>query len=255
MKLMRNTFILLLMAAASFSLPGMAQKTMEENAGIVDIIPVTYSPLDSVPDWVKQKTTPEEFALWKRLSHYFHVDHTVVLLQDELSEKQRTALYDRVKETCEEAENGTYKGKLRGNISISVHPERPRLPHRWQVCEQKWIDESTTYQHLKSLIYPSETWEDEGVEFNIWFIYNLNNKTLDIIKHTLSATREDMELTSNGHIQYQRVEQELLGRFEGILKCKDTAGKPVEETFDTAFTFYPDRITPWLPEDAGDMRH
>ena len=38
----------------------------------------SFCPLDSIPDWVKEKTTQKEYELWKKASRYYQVDYSVL---------------------------------------------------------------------------------------------------------------------------------------------------------------------------------
>ena len=58
----------------------------------------SFCPLDSIPDWVKEKTTPKEYELWKKASRYYQVDYSV--LQKDLSKDQKRRLYESLEEAC-----------------------------------------------------------------------------------------------------------------------------------------------------------
>ena len=57
-----------------------------------------YSPIDSVPNWVMHKVTPNEYQLWQNLSHFFYVDHSV--LHEEMSQESKDKLYADIENTC-----------------------------------------------------------------------------------------------------------------------------------------------------------
>ena len=69
----------------------------------------SFCPLDSIPDWVKEKTTPKEYELWKKASRYYQVDYSV--LQKDLSKDQKRRLYESLEEACEKME---VRGKQEG---------------------------------------------------------------------------------------------------------------------------------------------
>lgn len=62
----------------------------------------SFCPLDSMPDWVKEKTTQKEYELWKKASRYYQVDYSV--LQKDLSKEQKRRLYESLAEACEKME-------------------------------------------------------------------------------------------------------------------------------------------------------
>ena len=59
---------------------------------------VLYMPLDTVPEWVKKKVTPEEYELWKTMSSKY-----------ELSQRQRDSVYSIIKPLVQNIKDGKTK--------------------------------------------------------------------------------------------------------------------------------------------------
>ena len=68
------------------------------------------APLDSVPEWVKEKVTPKEYEIWKTMSSVFYIDYSI--LKTELSPKRKQEIYDGLKKICEELKKGNFQIKL-----------------------------------------------------------------------------------------------------------------------------------------------
>lgn len=63
-----------------------------------------YMPLNYVPEWVKEKVTPEEYELWKTLSSKYKISYS--FLEMDLKINQKADLYSTVKTLCKDIESG-----------------------------------------------------------------------------------------------------------------------------------------------------
>ena len=68
---------------------------------------VLYMPLDTVPEWVKKKVTPEEYELWKTMSSKYEINYSV--LEEELSQRQRDSVYSIIKPLVQNIKDGKTK--------------------------------------------------------------------------------------------------------------------------------------------------
>ena len=59
-----------------------------------------YSPLNVVPEWVKEKVSPEEYELWKTLSSRYEIDYS--FLKKEISPQRMENIISYVEQLCEE---------------------------------------------------------------------------------------------------------------------------------------------------------
>lgn len=64
-----------------------------------------FMPLDSIPEWVKEKTTSEEYQLWKIMSTRYEINYS--FLDMPLRDDQRTDLYKTLRNICKKIEDGT----------------------------------------------------------------------------------------------------------------------------------------------------
>ncbi len=213
-----------------------------------------YAPLDSVPDWVKEKTTVGELALWQRLSQHFQVDYTV-MLHDDLSEKQKKSLYYHIRKTCEEVENGTYKGPTKVKFSTMVNFSKSLLLHRWKVCQLSWMDEYNSFNSLKSLIFQSQEKKDDGLVLSISYTYDWKTKDFHLISFDAVPVLSDSRFEGSGCVKYDKIEKKVYGHYSGILHYRKNDDSYAEEIIETDYVLYPDRIEAFLPEKVGMMEN
>lgn len=256
---MKSKLIILLTTFILSSLYVFPQKSSTENDSIFRMIPSlnpeldkieiyeTYAPLDSVPDWVKRKVTPDEYELWKKLSQYFLVDHTV-LLNDELDAQQKEQLYDNIKNICKEVEEGTYDDPIHVKLTLNVLSFKARLPHKWNIIERTVIDEKFSYNKVKCLIYQSQKDKNAGLEITVWYTYNDITKYMNVIHFDLSPVnmqKSNESTQSNTFYRYHKPEKKFYGSCSGIISYIYN-GETINEPYKTDFTFYPDKIERWL---------
>ena len=93
---------------------------------------VVFMPVDSVPGWIKDKVSAEEYQLWKALSSKFSVDYSI--LEYPLTDKQKSALYTTVSALAKDIESGEiveYMGLFSAaNLIDSVLPQQKMLKNR-----------------------------------------------------------------------------------------------------------------------------
>lgn len=155
----------------------MAQKIDDE-----EVAKELVMPLDSVPKWIKEKVTPEEYRLWKTMSHIFRINYS--FLNRDLSIEKHEQLYSDIKQMCKSIEKGKYYSRKGELFSISL-PAPIDTTLNWSVCELIQIDDSIQFCKRKSIIYRSKYSEKIYLECSIWYIYNSKKKDIDIIKYEI----------------------------------------------------------------------
>lgn len=243
---------IILLAICTFSAWCQAQELPKENLGMgFDTVENRVTaPMDTVPEWVRQRTTPEEYEAWKALSRHFQIDYTV-LLYDDLTEKDKEMIYHQVQEACNAVENGTFKGKTGTLFSIRLHPQRPQYTRRWKLEDIAHANGNLTFYKLSSVIYRSPDRPDKGLEVCLSFLYDRFQKQAQIV-NVESRPLWNGDLANGGCTHRYRIPEKVIeGRYEGTLIYKDDNGMAVEENISTTFSLYPDRITLLLPEEVG----
>lgn len=137
------------------------------------------APLDSVPNWVRERVTPEEYEIWKCMSSVFQVSYS--FLFQNMSIKQRGLLYKDLTQMCESIKKGEYSSKKGELFAVSL-PAPVDTSLIWRVNELIQIDDSIQFCNQRAIIYRSERWEKACVECSVWYIYNSRKKDVEIIK-------------------------------------------------------------------------
>ena len=144
-----------------------------------------YSPLSSVPDWVEAKTTPQEYALWEKLSEHFRIDYSI--LRQPLSQAQREKLYDDIAATCKAIANGSYSAPTKTPLAFHI-PPAPDTSIQWNVADKIQIDEHIRYEKVEGIVLKPENRDNVAVKSMAWYIYNSEDKSVYLIKDTLRGS-------------------------------------------------------------------
>ena len=141
---------------------------------------LVFMPVDSVPEWIKDKVSAEEYQLWKTLSSKFSVDYSI--LEYPLTDKQKGALYTSVSAFAKDIESGKitrYMGRFTGITLANVATaQRKMLKNRsesggdgeikyrdtgfWEIC---YIEEA------KSSIDVGAEYAVQGKEVTVTYPY------------------------------------------------------------------------------------
>lgn len=252
---MKRTIIILVIVLISSNLYLFSQKKTTENDSISCAIPSfvfddiefyeKYAPLDSVPNWVKRKVTSKEYKLWKKLSRYFFVDHTV-LLNDELNEKQKEELYNEIKRICKEVEEGVYNAPIHVRLTLNNLSLKTTLCHKWKIIERTLIDEHLSYNKISCMVYQAQKDKNAGMKTTVWYTYNDITKDMNVINFVLSpADTQQNDEKSNTFYRYQKTEKKFYGYCSGTISYLYN-GENIKESYQTNFTFYPDKMERWI---------
>lgn len=169
-----------------------------------------YSPLGSVPDWVETKTTPQEYALWEKLSEYFRIDYSI--LRQPLSQAQKEKLYESIAATCKAIANGSYSAPTKTPLTFHIPPATD-TSIQWNVA-------------VKSMT---------------WYIYNSEDKSVYLIKDTLQSTGQGARINAVQTFYYDKEGQKLCGSCAGTLTFLDNQNKWRSVDFNKSYDFPVDK--------------
>lgn len=169
-----------------------------------------YSPLGSVPDWVETKTTPQEYALWEKLSEYFRIDYSI--LRQPLSQAQKEKLYESIAATCKAIANGSYSAPTKTPLTFHIPPATD-TSIQWNVA-------------VKSMA---------------WYIYNSEDKSVYLIKDTLQSTGQGARINAVQTFYYDKEGQKLCGSCAGTLTFLDNQNKWRSVDFNKSYDFPVDK--------------
>lgn len=170
----------------------------------------SYSPLGSVPDWVETKTTPQEYALWEKLSEYFRIDYSI--LRQPLSQAQKEKLYESIAATCKAIANGSYSAPTKTPLTFHIPPATD-TSIQWNVA-------------VKSMA---------------WYIYNSEDKSVYLIKDTLQSTGQGARINAVQTFYYDKEGQKLCGSCAGTLTFLDNQNKWRSVDFNKSYDFPVDK--------------
>ena len=71
---------------------------------VTDVIKCEFMPQNVIPNWVKEKLTPQEYELWMKLSQKYEIDYSI--LKNDLSVEEKKRLYNKI-EKIYQAPNDT----------------------------------------------------------------------------------------------------------------------------------------------------
>lgn len=63
-----------------------------------------YMPLDSIPEWVKEKVSQDEYELWEIMSTKYEIDYSI--LKEELSTSQKDSVYSIIRKLSSDIKDG-----------------------------------------------------------------------------------------------------------------------------------------------------
>lgn len=131
-----------------------------------------------LPEWVKNRTTPEEYALIQEMSQYYRLDCSFLKSRD-LTDKVRKEIFDAYKEEIELARKGQVKlpdepdrcygfvGKLRPD-SLRAYDEQPAVVKKY-------------------LIYSDINGYDAHVELSVAYTRNVKTGDIHLLGRELKA--------------------------------------------------------------------
>lgn len=100
-----------------------------------------FMPLHVIPEFAKDRMTPEELRLWETMSAHYNIDYS--FLETDLQEEQKTSLYASIRTICELFESGKETGYA-GYFAVQRlfdHTGLMKLERltRAEVSPDKWV--------------------------------------------------------------------------------------------------------------------
>lgn len=193
-----------------------------------------YSPLGSVPDWVEAKTTPQEYALWEKLSEHFRIDYSI--LRQPLSQAQKEKLYDSIAATCKAIANGSYSAPTKTPLAFHI-PPAPDTSIQWNMADKIQIDEHIRYEKVEGIVLKPENGNNIAIKSMAWYIYNSEDKSVYLIKDTLQSTGQGAQINAVQTFYYDKEGQKLCGSCAGTLTFLDNQNKWRSVDFNKSYNF------------------
>lgn len=185
-----------------------------------------------VPGWVKELTSPTEYALWEELSKNFKVDYSI--LRKTLSAEQRGLLYEYMAKICEQIENHTYPFELGGILVFSV-PEPIDTLLDWDICEYKQIDENLSYREFEGIVFRAAACPEAQVKVKVWCVYDKAKNDMHIIKNDMQAARKGVGGDGSVVVRYDEGKRMLLGSCAGSLRYLDPSNVLQSADFNKSY--------------------
>ncbi len=205
-----------------------------------------YAPIDSVPCWVQEIVTDEEYMMWKTLSHYFKVNYSV-LLNDHLTQNEKERLYKQVKEVCEQVENKTYPYPIGTELQLNTVTLKPLPLNQWMLEERSVISANKTLNKVSCVIYRGKSNADIYLKVMLLYFYDNYSKKMIVLNSDLSVIPNETVMKESDNIyNYVRVKKQLYGECKATLRYKTVDNNEVEENVHLTYDFFPDKWEQWL---------
>lgn len=140
-----------------------------------------FMPLDSIPEWVRQKIAPKEYQLWKLLSTRYEIDYSI--LNFDLNVQQKAELYENLESLCQEIENNP-DGESLGYLLIQSLSQSSPIINR---IEKLNSPEGETDIHRTA--GPITIYSVNGVDacVKVTVSYSINSKMTEITSASANA--------------------------------------------------------------------
>lgn len=188
---------------------------------------VGCSPLNDVPEWVKQSVSPEEYEAWETLSSMFYIDYS--FLKYPLSEKRKEEIRSFIYDMAEKIKNGSYNQK---GAELTFANEEVIPVEDWptEIIKKK-----------NGTIYSSINGYDLHVLLTLWYKRNEQTGNLHILQHTVTINAaEQLKIDKNDLPKVTFFNDDnaeiLKGCCSGTLVFTDTEKRVHEESFSSYFS-------------------
>ncbi|MDD3038314.1 hypothetical protein [Bacteroides sp.] len=195
-----------------------------------------YTPLDSIPEWVKNKVTVEEYNLWKIMSSVFRIDYS--FLKQDISSGKRLRLYDNLRQICNSIKSGEYSNSKGEQFTISIVADvDTTLNWKFDVLFQ--IDDNIQFCKRNAVIYQVEDLEKVQLSCEIWYIYNSLKKDAYIIKYDVLPVEPLARFQGSVVFSYQKELNQFEGSCAGTFQYYDKWNKEHFQNLNKSFAFSP----------------
>lgn len=192
-----------------------------------------YSKLNEVPEWVKNRVTPEEYELWKTMSEVYQIDYS--FLKGHISGDRKPQMLDFLHRTVSKIKDGSYpveKGTL--FCVADEYKVDPLL---------KWEQSELECRKKSCVIYSNRDGYDAHFKLTIIYGYDKEkNKVYPIKSETEGFSFSGVEVINNGDIpiiRYHEIDGKMHGTCCGTLIFKDGKGIIHLDNFTKYFILIP----------------
>lgn len=195
------------------------------------------APLDSVPEWVKERVTPKEYEIWKTMSSVFYIDYSI--LKTELSPERKQEIYDGLKKICEGIEKGEFSHQV--GTGFTFAKENPiDTTFQWKLCELTQIDENIQLCKREASVYQSAHSNSVELVCTVWYIYNSQKKEVHIVKYEISPNGSRCKFQGGMGMVYQKNLNRLQGSYAGTFRY-EIGGRKYCDQLEKSFAFSIDK--------------
>lgn len=187
-----------------------------------------YSKLNEVPQWVKDKVTPEEYELWKVMSTVFQVDYS--FLKVNLSEERRLDILQIIQKTVPKIQDGSYEAKKGSQFCVADEYKVDTL--------QSWSTEVLECRKQSGIIYSNRDGYDAHFKLTVIYGYDKQNGKVYPIKTELEGiSSSGLDIIQNDMpiVSFTEVDGKMQGTCSGTLFFHDKAGKLHSDNFTKYF--------------------
>ena len=195
-----------------------------------------YTPLDSIPEWVKNKVTVEEYNLWKIMSSVFRIDYS--FMKQDISSEKRLRLYDYLRQMCNSIESGGYSNSKGEQFTISIVADVDTTLN-WKVDVLFQIDENIQFCKRNAVIYQVEDLVKVQLSCEIWYIYNSLKKEAYIVKYSVLPVESLARFQGSIVFSYQKELDQFEGSCAGTFQYYDKWNKEHFQNLNKSFVFSP----------------
>lgn len=186
--LIYSSFLILFLTGCLIASQVVGQTTASANhlqtqdSAVVEI----PTPLNIVPEWVKEKLTSEEYEMFKLISTRFRVDYS--FLRENLSEKRRAYLNERWEALCQEINNGNYPEASSWVYGVASEwgiglPESRSVERE----NSSGISENEDIRAKNLTVYTDLTKRDVFIDVSVTYIYNIETGAVTNINLRIST--------------------------------------------------------------------
>lgn len=201
-----------------------------------------FSDRNAIPEWVKNKTTPEEYQLWKTFGQYYQIDYSG-LKSRKLEGERKEHFYNRLRKMCENLRSGK-----------EIPPHDAKFSIIYALCDtvSAYCTERLECIQKKSVIYTSLDGYDAHVELNLIYYIDEKTKTPQIINCStqgvsfsgLKVSTKEAKFSGDNQmygfrINYLSEDKMFKGYYTGTLYFTDAIGKSYQEEVSVNFLIEP----------------
>lgn len=200
-----------------------------------------YCGYGDIPQWVKNKTTPEEYKIWETLSPYYLINYSC-LKNRNLKGRAKETFYENMRNLCDSVNSGKLppKGMRIGYIDIVLDSLSAYSTESVRCIEKKYV----IYSSLDGYDAHAEltldyTINQRGIPRIVnWSVHAISFSGLDVdIEECFFE--EDMKKTYGPRLYYVAERKMFKGYYCGYLSFTNAEGKKFREHMNVNFYLTP----------------